>query len=1270
MREPGKTPANSRSGAFYLWVGMLIPTLLVFLGFVVIKVWPFGNGTVLIIDSLHQYLPFYTDFHDKLVHHSSLFYSFSGGLGYDFWATYAYYLASPFNLLIALVPTANVGDFMDLMILLKIGACGGIFSWYLHKRNGSLPFMPLVCGTMYALGNFLIGYYFNLMWLDSIAVVPLIMYGIERISRGRGGSVYGLALLYGLWCNYYIGFMLCIFSCLYLVVCLVQRSGMSARQLVRRGLLFGWYSLLAGGASAVVLLPAYRALTASESMMSNTFPKHLKFYTDFLSMFISHFAAEHPINISDSQVGLNAYCGVSVLILVICWVLDSQIGLRKKISHLLLTLFLFMSVTVNYFNYMWHGFHTQNGLPNRFAFLYVLMLLILCYDVFPHLWQMPLWELLSAGLIPLALSLYAVMSRKTDWDTYGAWNYLTPALLCLYLLLLTALRLRRAPTRIFCILLGTLMIGEAACHGIYGICYNENVTRDIYLKDQASFKAMTKKAEGDSGEFYRAEIDSQRMRNVTIFAGGHSMVLFNSTMQESYTQLCDRIGIEARTNKNGYNGVTRLFNDLFGIRYVFSSIAKGDTLYGFEKIDGDGNLNMFYNPGALSAGVLVNPEIRYWDIEEGNPIDVQNSFVNLAAGMEDLYILDRIVEAKDTEENKVVLPEDKQVYIYLPDRISELKLKTPEYDRNFTTYTDHLYSMYAVPGNDSGAFTCNLKPSQTGETVSIYTCSNEQYEQVHDYLARSQLTDVKAEGAVFSGSIEADRDGILLLSLPYNRGWKVKMDAQGVEPLVIGDCLMGIEMPAGHHDIYMRFVPNGFRTGLLLTIICAALLALSILLQRRGGAGNVTAAGTGEGSPAGDGGAHAVWSGLLQFFGGECMEEKRDMQIRFAKRTDALGAGIFAQLNDRKEELLAQGRTIYNLSVGTPDFETGEDIRTAVSEAAKDPANYKYALRDLPQLKQAFIDFYDRRFGVTLEPDEVMSVYGSQEGMAHLAWALCDPGDVVLVPNPAYPIFKTGPLLCGAQVYEYALLAENNYLPDLTSIPEDILERARYMVVSYPGNPLGKTAPDSFYEELIAFAARYNIVIVHDNAYADIIFDGREGGSFLAFDGAKEVGVEFYSLSKTFDYTGARLSFVAGNRDIVQKFDALRSQFDYGIFLPVQYGGIAALNQPREAAIKQCEEYERRNHTLCEGLRSIGWDVPDSEGSMFVWAPLPKGYTHSEAFTMKLMLESGVIVTPGSSFGSLGEGYVRFALVLPCEELEKAVKAIADCGILNDGGTR
>ncbi len=375
-------------------------------------------------------------------------------------------------------------------------------------------------------------------------------------------------------------------------------------------------------------------------------------------------------------------------------------------------------------------------------------------------------------------------------------------------------------------------------------------------------------------------------------------------------------------------------------------------------------------------------------------------------------------------------------------------------------------------------------------------------------------------------------------------------------------------------------------------------------------------------------------------------------------------AGIFAVLDEKKQELLKAGRTIYNLSVGTPDFPTPPHIIQAISQAATDPENYKYSLTDRPFLKDAVKGFYQRRFSVSLEDDEIMTISGSQEGMAHIALALCNPGDTVLVPNPGYPIFSIGPQLCGAVAASYDLLPENDYLPDLDAIPEETALKARYILVSYPLNPVCAVANDDFYLRLIDWAKRYHVIVIHDNAYSDIIYDGRVGKSFLSYPGAKEVGVEFYSLSKSYNMTGARTSLVLGNRDIVKVFRDVRSQFDYGLFLPLQYGIAAALNGPQESVKKQCAEYELRMKTLCGSLREIGWDVPDAKGTMFVWAKLPGGRTDSTAFTMELMEKAGVIVTPGASFGTLGEGYVRMALVLPAAKMKAAAEAIRESGIL------
>lgn len=386
--------------------------------------------------------------------------------------------------------------------------------------------------------------------------------------------------------------------------------------------------------------------------------------------------------------------------------------------------------------------------------------------------------------------------------------------------------------------------------------------------------------------------------------------------------------------------------------------------------------------------------------------------------------------------------------------------------------------------------------------------------------------------------------------------------------------------------------------------------------------------------------------------------------MQFSKRLAKFGPEIFAALNDKKAMLEAEGRSIYNLSVGTPDFAPPAHIRQALIDAASDPANWRYSLRDEPALLAAVCGYYQDRFGVALTPDMVMSVYGSQEGIGHIGLALCDEGDTVLLPDPGYPVFTAGSLLGRAEPFYYPLSPENDFLPGLAAIPSEVAQKAKYIIVSLPANPVGSVAAPSFYEGLVAWARQYDVLVIHDNAYSDIIFDGRTGGSFLGTPGAKEVGVEFFSLSKSFNVTGARLSFLIGRPDVIAAVRLLRSQIDFGMFLPLQQAAIAALTGPRESVKAQCAEYQTRRDALCGGLREIGWPVQNSRGSMFVWAKLPGTHTDSMAFCLQLLEKAGVVCTPGISFGARGEGYVRFALVLPPDRIKEAVEAIRRSGLV------
>jgi len=386
--------------------------------------------------------------------------------------------------------------------------------------------------------------------------------------------------------------------------------------------------------------------------------------------------------------------------------------------------------------------------------------------------------------------------------------------------------------------------------------------------------------------------------------------------------------------------------------------------------------------------------------------------------------------------------------------------------------------------------------------------------------------------------------------------------------------------------------------------------------------------------------------------------------MQASQRLDRFGAEVFASLNNKLLALKAQGKTIYNMSVGTPDFKPYDHVVEALTQAAQDPEMWKYALRDLPELKQAVCDYYERRFGVSgITPSMVQSCNGTQEGVGHLGLALLDPGDTILVPDPCYPVFEAGAKIADAKLEYYPLVAEHNYLPYVAGLDPAVADRAQYLIVSLPAHPVGSVGTPEIYEEIIAFAREHDLLIVHDNAYSDIVFDGEPGGSFLQYPGALEVGVEFFSLSKSFNVTGARIGFLVGREDVISAFAKLRSQIDFGMFFPIQKAAIACLNGPRDEVEAQRLKYQERRDALCDGLEGLGWERPNAHGSMFVWAKLPGGRTDSMAFCEELMEKAGVVVTPGASFGPSGEGHVRMALVLPPHQIALAVEAIREAGL-------
>lgn len=381
--------------------------------------------------------------------------------------------------------------------------------------------------------------------------------------------------------------------------------------------------------------------------------------------------------------------------------------------------------------------------------------------------------------------------------------------------------------------------------------------------------------------------------------------------------------------------------------------------------------------------------------------------------------------------------------------------------------------------------------------------------------------------------------------------------------------------------------------------------------------------------------------------------------MKKAKRMESLSSGIFSEMEERKKRVESRGIEVINLGVGSPDLPPAPHIIEAIRRSVEKPANYTYPLVGLSRLYEAVACWYKNRFNVDLDPgNEVLVLMGSQDGLAHLSMAYIDPGDVALVPDPGYPIYSFSILMAQGEIFPVPLLAENGFLPVFSDIPEDIAKKAKLMWLNYPNNPVAASANREFFERAVDFARKYDVLICHDVAYAELAYDGFRPMSFLEVSGAKDVGIEFYSFSKTYNMAGCRIGFAVGNSEVLSNLALIKSNIDYGVFYAVQEAGIAALTGSQECVAETARTYQRRRDVLVDGLAEIGWQMPKPNASMFVWAPLPPGYSSSTVFAADLLEKAGVIVIPGVAFGGQGEGYVRIALVKDESVLAEVVSRV------------
>jgi LL-diaminopimelate aminotransferase len=383
------------------------------------------------------------------------------------------------------------------------------------------------------------------------------------------------------------------------------------------------------------------------------------------------------------------------------------------------------------------------------------------------------------------------------------------------------------------------------------------------------------------------------------------------------------------------------------------------------------------------------------------------------------------------------------------------------------------------------------------------------------------------------------------------------------------------------------------------------------------------------------------------------------MQIERAKRIEQIPPYLFAEIDKKKEEMRQKGMDLIDLGIGDPDLPTPKPIIERLKKAAEDPRNHRYpSYEGMIEFRTAVAKWYERRFRVKLDPkSEVLSLIGSKEGIAHIPLAFVNPGDYVLVPNPGYPVFRVSTLFAGGTPYFLPLRRENGFLPNLSEIPKAIAEKAKLLFINYPNNPTSAIAERPVFEEVVSFARQYQIIVCHDSAYSEIAFDGYQPLSFLEVDGSKEVGIEFHSLSKTFNMTGWRIGFVVGHSEILSGLGRVKTNIDSGLFQAIQEAGTEALNHFNTPLPEIIKIYERRRDVMVEGLQEIGLEVEKPKATFYLWIQVPKGYTSAQFATL-LLEQAGIVATPGNGFGEAGEGYIRMALTVDEKRLKEAIERL------------
>ncbi|MDF2888700.1 MAG: Protein of unknown function, rane YfhO [Lacrimispora sp.] len=789
-----------------LIAAFFVPVIIMIIIFAQRGIFPFGEESFLRTDMYHQYAPFFSEFQYKLTHGGSLLYSWDIGMGVNFAALYSYYLASPLNWLIVLCPKNYIIEFMTYMIVLKIGLSGLSFSWYLRRHFKTADFGIAFFGIFYALSGYMAAYSWNIMWLDCIILFPLIMLGLEKLVKEKKCFLYCITLGLSILSNYYISIMICIFMVFYFGALLILEGRKSWKEVAMNCVHFAVYSLLAGGLAAVVLLPEIYAMkmTASGDI---SFPQTFSSYFSIFDMIARHLPAV------ETEIGLdhwpNIYCGVAILIFFLLYLGCGKIRQKDKIVMCSLILFFYASFSVNVLNFIWHGFHYPNSLPCRQSFIYIFLMLTAGYHAYIYLHDIPWKHVVTAFFASI---IFVIMAQKlvTDDAFHFSIFYVAIIFLAVYAGLIGLYQKGTNRNLLVLLALGVVSLEAAVNTTVTSVT---TTSRTSYVKDN---KASIDLAESlmPNPDFYRVEKVTRKTKNDGAWMNFPSVSLFSSTANADLSKFFKKLGCESSTNAYSITGSTPLVDALFAVKYaLYSEEAGEDEISSLVSVQDEVQLKK--NTYALSLGFMMPYDVENnWQLELTNPADVQN---DLSVGLGANPVLSEVPSEIKGKSFTFTPDTDGDYYVFVSNKkVEKVTALLGEKTKNFD--------------NVSRGYLLELGYLKSGEEITLRNDDNEQdlvasayrflpqgLESVYQVLNKNPLKLTKWTDTQIKGTVDAQSAGLLYLSIPFDKGWSVKIDGKDAEPYKIFDTFLSVHMTAGTHEVSLEYMPQGLKTGGMIT---------------------------------------------------------------------------------------------------------------------------------------------------------------------------------------------------------------------------------------------------------------------------------------------------------------------------------------------------------------------------------------------------------------------------------------------------------------------